>query len=81
MLCVSCHLLFFNPDPHPVCPLLAVCSISPRSVPQDSSVPAVSAQAGQTAAKDDQISAQQQGAEGGESRKQLSFVLENEKQQ
>ncbi|GLD72123.1 sodium/hydrogen exchanger 2-like isoform X1 [Lates japonicus] len=63
-----------------------VCSISPRPTLQDSSVPAASAQAGpvdpkSSAAKEDQVSPQHQVPVGRAPKKQLSFVLENEKQQ
>ncbi|XP_030251307.1 sodium/hydrogen exchanger 2-like [Sparus aurata] len=55
-----------------------VCSISPRLVLQDSAAPAASAQAD---GREDQISPQNQAPEGRAPKKQLSFVLENEKQQ
>lgn len=80
------YLLIFDPDSYFVGPLLAVCSISPRPVVQHSSVPAVSAQTepadpNSSAAGEDQISPQNQATAGRAPKKQLSFVLENEKQQ
>ncbi|KAL7395050.1 hypothetical protein ABVT39_009179 [Epinephelus coioides] len=64
-----------------------VCAISPRPVLQDSSVPAASAQTGgpvdpqSSAAREEQISPQHQQPVGRAPKKQLSFVLESEKQQ
>uniref|UniRef100_A0A3B4YNI7 Sodium/hydrogen exchanger n=1 Tax=Seriola lalandi dorsalis TaxID=1841481 RepID=A0A3B4YNI7_SERLL len=61
-----------------------VCSISPRPILQDSSVPTASAQTGQvdpksSAAREDRISPQHQIPVGRTPKKHLSFVLENEK--
>lgn len=66
--------------------LLAVCSTSPRPVLQDSSVPSASAQTGPvdpkpSAAEQEHISPQHQAPVERAPKKQLSFVLENEKQQ
>nr|XP_033488634.1 sodium/hydrogen exchanger 2-like isoform X4 [Epinephelus lanceolatus] len=64
-----------------------VCAISQRPVLQDSSVPAASAQTGgpvdpqSSAAREEQISPQHQQPVGRAPKKQLSFVLESEKQQ
>ncbi|KAM7000309.1 sodium/hydrogen exchanger 2-like isoform 2-T2 [Tautogolabrus adspersus] len=62
-----------------------VCSISPQAVLQEPSVPAASAQTtiptSSPAAREEQSSPQHQTSVGGAIKKQLSFVLENEKQQ
>lgn len=86
--CLKTAPPIFLPDPSSyfVGPLLAVCSISPRPVLQDSPVLAASAQTGparpkSSADRDDQLSPQNQGTVGRVPKKQLSFVLENEKQQ
>lgn len=80
---ISLYLLTFDPDSDGVTTdfvalLLAVCSISPRLVLQDSAAPAASVQAD---SREDQISPQNQEPAGRAPKKQLSFVLENEKQQ
>uniref|UniRef100_A0A8D3AIW7 Sodium/hydrogen exchanger n=1 Tax=Scophthalmus maximus TaxID=52904 RepID=A0A8D3AIW7_SCOMX len=71
---------------HPSQVPCALCSTSPRPVLLDPSVPAASAQGGpldprSSAAGEDRISARHQAPEGRSPRKQLGFVLENEKQQ